>query len=424
VRAEHEARVEVEMVGVVEELGCESDRDYECRRVHEGLRKIARGRALLDAAEADLLREAKALKMWRKYGYSTFLEYLEHELGYGPRTAQERLRVADALEDLPVMAECLARQELHQSAVRELTRVATRETEDAWIEAARGKNLREIEELVAGHKYGDLPEDPVDPAVRRRKVTYEILPVTYSALRQARAVLETERGERLDDDDFLQSLCRRALEPTAGGAGKPAYQMAIVTCRHCDQSWDISGGRELEVDSATLARARCDAALVGDLDQAPGRTTSTVTPRLRKHVFLRDGNCCTVPGCRSVRNLDLHHLVHQADGGRHHASNLTVLCSGHHQRHHEGRLAIHGTAPDHLVFERLPDRGAGAPTWARDDAGCARDDGSAGTLARRRPSETGAAASAAGARPADGTGVASCDLDKRSDRATQSAGAR
>jgi len=43
-----------------------------------------------------------------------------------------------------------------------------------------------------------------------------------------------------------------------------------------------------------------------------------VTPRLREQVFARDHHRCTVPGCRSARNLDIHHIVPQAQGGTHH----------------------------------------------------------------------------------------------------------
>ena len=34
-----------------------------------------------------------------------------------------------------------------------------------------------------------------------------------------------------------------------------------------------------------------------------------------------------VPGCRSARNLDIHHIVEQARGGTHELWNLTLLCS-------------------------------------------------------------------------------------------------
>ena len=50
-------------------------------------------------------------------------------------------------------------------------------------------------------------------------------------------------------------------------------------------------------------------------------------------------------------------------------AHLLLLCSGHHQRHHDGLLRITGRAPDRLVFawqrdddEREPAR-TPSPTW-------------------------------------------------------------
>jgi hypothetical protein len=62
----------------------------------------------------------------------------------------------------------------------------------------------------------------------------------------------------------------------------------------------------------------------------PSRVTATVTPRLRRQVLARDHHRRTVPGCRSARNLDLHHIEYQRDGGNHELSNITTICTGHH----------------------------------------------------------------------------------------------
>jgi hypothetical protein len=64
--------------------------------VDRALRDIAARRAALDADEARWLREAEALQIWRPLGMVSALDYLERVLGYAPRTAQERLRVARA----------------------------------------------------------------------------------------------------------------------------------------------------------------------------------------------------------------------------------------------------------------------------------------------------------------------------------------
>src|SRR4051812_22416092 len=69
--------------------------------VDRALRGIAKRRAALDADEARWLRQAEALQIWKPLGMVSALDYMERALGYAPRTAQERLRVARALGALP-----------------------------------------------------------------------------------------------------------------------------------------------------------------------------------------------------------------------------------------------------------------------------------------------------------------------------------
>jgi Domain of unknown function (DUF222) len=135
----------------------------EWQSVDCSLRELAKRRCALDAEEARMLARAMRVEIWRRFGNASLHEYLEAVLGYSPRQATERVRIATALEDLPEIADALARGELHFSAVRELTRVATRDTEHAWLDETRGKNLRQIEQSVAGRKHGDRPSDPADP---------------------------------------------------------------------------------------------------------------------------------------------------------------------------------------------------------------------------------------------------------------------
>ncbi len=165
------------------------------REVDRELRTIARRRAALDADEARWLRDAETLEIWKPLGMVSLLDYMERTLGYAPRTAQERLRVARALGSLPQLTDALESGQLCFSAVRELTRVATPATEREWLATATHKNLREIEELVATHRPGDRPDDPADPEVRTHVLRLELRPETYAALRQARLALEPSRAD-------------------------------------------------------------------------------------------------------------------------------------------------------------------------------------------------------------------------------------
>ena len=101
----------------------------EYRAVDRRLREYARHRSALDAAEALDLVRAEQFKLYVHVGCSSHYDYMERILGYGPHAARERMRVARALVRLPATTAAMARGELSYSAVRELTRVATDETE-------------------------------------------------------------------------------------------------------------------------------------------------------------------------------------------------------------------------------------------------------------------------------------------------------
>ncbi|HWO22267.1 MAG TPA: hypothetical protein VNO30_26090 [Kofleriaceae bacterium] len=363
----------------------ERQHEAEWARIDQKLRGIAARRAALDAEEANLLRYAEELKLWRAYGFGSLVEYMERVMGYAPRTATERLRVARAIAELPLIAEALERGELAHSAVRELSRVAVPDTEEAWLEAARGKSLREVEAMVSGHKPGHLPTDETEPSLHRKTLTLEVSPETYDLWRRMHALAAEEHGQRLSDDELIQSVFRRAYGDGSSGTssdgchdgvggnggssgtsgdsgsnvnrhrravGTPAYKIAIKQCPDCKRAWQYSGGRDIEIDPAVAECAACDAVHLGSLDAGSlERATTTVTPRKREQVLARDGHCCAVPGCRRNIGLDLHHVEYQSHGGSHELSNLTTICDLHHRAIHFGKLLIRGTAPDHLTFE-------------------------------------------------------------------------
>jgi uncharacterized Zn-binding protein involved in type VI secretion len=333
------------------------------RTVDRALRAIRSSRAALDASEARWLREAEALQIWRPLGMVSALDYLQRVLGYAPRTAQERLRVARALGTLPELAAALADGELTFSAVRELTRVATPATEASWIAASRDKNLRQIEELVADHRPGDRPDDPPDPEARRHVVRFELSAETFARLRQARQVLDDEHGTSLPDDAFIAGLCDAVLDrtPAAETTGRAKFQIAVTLCRSCRRGRQEGAGAQIAIDPTAVDRALCDAQHIGSIDGAgPERAHQDIPPAVARFVWRRDGGRCRVDGCRSSRGLELHHVVHRADGGGHEAGNLVLLCSSCHLAHHRGVLAISGTA------ERLEIRCAGQPSRTVD----------------------------------------------------------
>lgn len=329
------------------------------------LRRIAAQRAALHAEEAAWLRAARAVGLHRHLGYGSLLEYLERTLGYPPNVARERLRVADALAELPATAAALAAGRVPYSAVRELTRVVTGGTEAAWLDATAGKTVREIEAAVAGRRPGDLPDTTPDPAHRIHRLRLELSGATFALFVAARRALEETCGQPLTDDDVVAALCRGELgggSHVGSAPGQPAYQIAVTTCADCGRAWQDAAGQTIAIAPAAVEQASCDAEVLGRVDgDAPAVATRTIPPRVRRAVVRRDRGRCVVPGCRASRWIDVHHLRPRASGGGHVPENLAVVCTAHHAAIHDGRLVVTGRAPGALVFTHADGRPYGAP---------------------------------------------------------------
>src|SRR5262245_22711282 len=95
------------------------------REAHDALVRIGQRRAGLDYEEGRWLQAALAARTHERLGYGSFVEYIERLFGYSPRLTQDKLRVAEALETLPMAAQALRSGAASWSSLRELTRVAT-----------------------------------------------------------------------------------------------------------------------------------------------------------------------------------------------------------------------------------------------------------------------------------------------------------
>src|SRR3954464_1202313 len=159
---------------------------------HEALTRLARARAGLDFEEGEKLRVAERARVHERLGYGSFVEYIERLFGYSPRLTLEKLRVAEALDGLPRLAQALGDGNASWSTLRELTRVATRATERDWLEASRGRTVREVEKLVSGHRPGDLPGETKDWRAERHVLRFEVSGEVLASFREAVAMLRRD----------------------------------------------------------------------------------------------------------------------------------------------------------------------------------------------------------------------------------------
>ncbi len=324
-------------------------------RAHRALVGLAKTRAGLDVEEGKWLLAAARGHVDRRLGYGSFVEYVERLFGYGPRLTNEKLRVAEELEELPELAAALERGETSWSSVRELTRVATPATERAWLDASRGRTARDVERLVSGRSRGSLPTDAADDSKRRHVLRFEVSGEVLATFRDAMVKLRRDAGGAIDDDAALLLMARYVLGgPT--DEGRANYQVEVTVCDDCRKVRQHAGGDAVELAPAAAAMVRCDAQELHKARSEPvdagkkSRAIQAIPPAMRRDVLRRDQRRCGVPGCRHAAFLDLHHIESRADGGKHEGDNLIALCGAHHRAVHEGTLRVDGVVSTGLRF--------------------------------------------------------------------------
>jgi hypothetical protein len=105
----------------------------------------------IDVAEHALLtklRRFDAHDGWARSGFVSCAQWLAWRIGIGPKAAREKVRVARALGSLRKVDVLFGRGELSYSKVRAITRVATPETEQDFIDVAMHATAAQLERLT------------------------------------------------------------------------------------------------------------------------------------------------------------------------------------------------------------------------------------------------------------------------------------
>lgn len=137
--------------------------------------------------------------------------------------------------------------------------------------------------------------------------------------------------------------CPECVEPHAGPGDTSASDCVSKTPALPEARPHIAGFGP--VAPGTARRIACDAGLTSVMTSSSGelldvgRRTRVWPPAMRRAILARDG-CCQVPGCGSIRHLDVHHLHHWADGGVTAASNGLTVCRRCHVMLHEGGFRL------------------------------------------------------------------------------------
>jgi hypothetical protein len=237
--------------------------EADAQTIDDTIVKLAAQKGELEIEIGRWLLAAKRERVANKLGFGSFFEYVSRRIGWGPRTVEEKLRVAESLETLPKLQDLVRAGERSWSAVKEISRVATPENETAWIEKTEQKTVREIEQMVSGRERGDSPSDPKNPLLIKRRLVVE-LPAEIHALMTEALVSIRREQPGIAQEEMWRTVANIVLgHNTPADAEAPAFQVTVTRCVSCERTWMQAGCDAVEVPPSVGERAYCDGEIVG-----------------------------------------------------------------------------------------------------------------------------------------------------------------
>ena len=310
--------------------------------------RVARSAAVVDAATHEFLTQVRAFDEvggWQQQGATSMAVWLTYRVGLTPGVAREKVRVSRALAQFPATDEALRLGQISYWKVRELSRVATAETEAQLLEYAAQTTGAQFEKVCRLFRQTQREHVPTDCEPERwvhQRGTHDGMVRLTIQVRPEEAATLTAAMESASDTGALVDGLMAMAEETARG-DKPHRPPAEVVV-HIDantltgQLPDGSG-----VPTEVCERLLCDAGVVPVLEDEHGRTldvgrkSRSVPASLRRALHMRDEGC-RFPGCNHSRWLDAHHIQQWSRGGETSLSNTVLLCSAHHRLLHEGAV--------------------------------------------------------------------------------------
>lgn len=325
-------------------------------------------------------------------GYESIESWMSAHFGMGFTRAEELVKVALALKELPVMAEAYEQGRLSYDHLRALVQIATPGEDRHLTQMAEGMSVKDTFRMMEMKKKLDASDAEQARDARGLKMSWD----RQSRVLLVNAVMPEDMGAKFEKaiDDLARMVpddpgsqhgptplhMKRAdaLAELAEGylrsGGSPSAQVVV----HIDAEALVTGIGVGEIEGATFVSPEtvrkmfCDSLVTTVLhghDGKPigfGRTRRTASARLKQELRRRDVTC-RFPGCRRTKLVDAHHIEHWGLMGNTDYDNLILFCWHHHHLVHEPGYEIVGEPPNIMILApNMPAIRNGPPPVTRD----------------------------------------------------------
>jgi hypothetical protein len=232
----------------------------------------------IDVAEYALLTQLRrfdAHEGWARSGFLSCGQWLAWRIGIGPKAAREKVRVARALGHLPKIDARFGRGELSYSKVRAITRVATPETEQDFIDVAMHATASQLERLTRCYQRctsSDADEQLPRPSERRYvrrgetlggmiKIEIQLGPEEAALVWDAieAACERAQAAERRDGADAGEASAEAVGEVSAEALGEASAEPSADASAEASRSEVSAAHAQLSSMDPTSEQRRADA---------------------------------------------------------------------------------------------------------------------------------------------------------------------
>ncbi len=281
----------------------------------------------------------------KEFGYSDIWDYAEFRFGFSERKTRYLMELGRKLKQLPQLREAMADGRIGWTKASKVASVAKPEDEGMWLDSALSLSVRALDRKIREDK------DSIGTKVR-----IWLSDDQAAVWNQAVEVCRKMAGRQMYEGNCLELMAAEFLATYANLAYQKDACENEAEEQAPEQESEESNAAVSEEEDQSVSQELAvfcpeDGSLPPTEQQPYGETCL--------EVLERDRYLCSYPGCWTMANLHVHHIVFRSKTGRksrarsNSPEKLLTLCVFHHRMVHSSLIGVKGRAPDRLEW-RLP----------------------------------------------------------------------